>query len=239
MQRFIVCLQNHDQVGNRALGERLHHQVTEDAWRAASTVLLTVPMTPLLFMGQEWAASTPFQFFTDLDPAFGRMVTEGRRQEFADFPEFSNTADLSRVPDPQAPSTFEASRLDWAERTEPAHARVLALYRALLALRLDEPALGASEGTAGEAWAPDESSILIRRSADESDGVIWIAARFRGTGAVDFSTTPFKRDTLADVLLTTEDAMFAADPMPPQIDAQPDGPIVRFARPGAVILKTR
>ena len=109
MHRFVVCVQNHDQIGNRALGERLHHEIDAARWRAASVLLLTVPMTPLLFMGQEWAASSPFQYFTDLSPDLGRLVTEGRRKEFADFPAFSNEEARERIPDPQAEGTFLAS----------------------------------------------------------------------------------------------------------------------------------
>ena len=99
MRRFVICLQNHDQVGNRAMGDRLHSSIPAEAWRAASVVLLTAPMTPLLFMGQEWAADTPFQYFTDLEPGLGQQVTEGRRREFADFPEFSNEAARDRIPE--------------------------------------------------------------------------------------------------------------------------------------------
>ena len=83
--QYVICLQNHDQVGNRALGERLHHQIDPAAYRAATALLLCAPETPLLFMGQEWAASTPFLYFTDHPEALGRLVTEGRRQEFSGF----------------------------------------------------------------------------------------------------------------------------------------------------------
>ena len=130
MRRFVVCLQNHDQIGNRAMGDRLHDAISPDAWRAASAVLLTVPMTPLLFMGQEWSAGTPFPYFTDLEPELGRLVTDGRRREFADFPEFSDESARGRIPDPQSPSTLASGRLNWSERDEPAHAAVFALYRA-------------------------------------------------------------------------------------------------------------
>ena len=78
----MVCLQNHDQVGNRALGERLHHQIDPAAFRAVTVLLLCAPETPLLFMGQEWAATSPFLYFTDHEPRLGRLVTEGRRREF-------------------------------------------------------------------------------------------------------------------------------------------------------------
>ena len=131
MRKCVVCLQNHDQVGNRAMGDRLHQEIDTASWRAASALLLTVPMTPLLFMGQEWAASTPFRYFTDHEPALGRLVTEGRRREFKDFPEFAAEGAEARIPDPQAVATFEASRLQWNERNRGEHKRVLALYRRL------------------------------------------------------------------------------------------------------------
>lgn len=135
--RLVHCLQNHDQVGNRALGERLGAGVSPPAYRAMSVLLLTSPYTPLLFMGQEWNASTPFLYFTDHEPGLGRLVTEGRRKEFARFASFSKT----EVPDPQAESTFARSKLDWSEASRPGHSEILTLYRELLALRASHPAL--------------------------------------------------------------------------------------------------
>lgn len=131
-QRFIHCLSNHDQTGNRALGERLHHLVTPQAWRALSVLLCLTPYTPMLFMGQEWSASSPFLFFTDHHAELGRKITLGRRREFAHFPGFSDTR---RVPDPQAEETFLKSRLNWQELHESTHAGILALYRECLKLR--------------------------------------------------------------------------------------------------------
>ena len=238
MRRFVICLQNHDQVGNRAMGDRLHGSITAEAWRAASVILLTAPMTPLLFMGQEWAAETPFQYFTDLEPGIGRLVTEGRRREFAGFPEFSNEEARVRIPDPQSPSTHAKSHLDWAELREPAHAAVFALYRALLALRLDQPALAASDLTSGDAAAPDDGSLVMRRA--EQGKVFWIAARLKGSGPVDLSPFAEARgddDGKWTVVLSTEEALFAVHPAPPQIDLQSEGPIVHFSRPGAVIFQ--
>ena len=84
-RQFVYVIQNHDQVGNRAFGDRLHHQIDLDRYRAASMLLLFLPMTPMLFMGQEFVASSPFQYFTDHNPELGRLVTEGRRREFAGF----------------------------------------------------------------------------------------------------------------------------------------------------------
>ncbi|MDQ3346374.1 MAG: malto-oligosyltrehalose trehalohydrolase [Acidobacteriota bacterium] len=238
MNRFVVCLQNHDQIGNRAVGDRLHQAIAPEAWRAASTVLLTAPMTPLLFMGQEWAATSPFLYFTDVEAGLGELVTEGRRREFADFPEFSHAEARTRIPDPQSPETYAASRLNWAERGATAHAAVHALYRALLALRLDHPALGASTDTAGDAEAPDGSSIVIRRAEDGQ--IFWIAARLKGAGPVDLAPLADARgegDGEWTVVLSTEEPLYAPDPAPPQIDHASRGPVLHFRRPGAVIFQ--
>lgn len=131
LSRFIVYSQNHDQVGNRAAGERLCHLVSHGRARMAAALTLLSPMIPLLFQGEEWAASTPFQYFTDLgDEGLGKAVTNGRRQEFRSFgwpPE--------SVPDPQDPATFERSRLNWNERGDGDHAAMLEWYRSLIAVR--------------------------------------------------------------------------------------------------------
>jgi maltooligosyltrehalose trehalohydrolase len=105
-----------------------------------SMLLCLTPYTPMLFMGQEWAAATPFLYFTDHAPGLGRLVSEGRRREFAGFPEFGDNGQLKEIPDPQAASTFEDSKLKWDEAKLPEHAGIRALYRACLHLRLKEPA---------------------------------------------------------------------------------------------------
>ncbi len=142
-QAFCYCISNHDQVGNRAFGERLSVSCTSAAYRAASALLCLVPYTPLLFQGQEWAASTPFLYFTDHHAELGRLVTEGRRREFKGFAAFGDEASIKRIPDPQAETTFEASKLRWAEASAPPHQGVRALYREALRLRRTEPALRA------------------------------------------------------------------------------------------------
>ena len=238
MNRFVVCIQNHDQIGNRALGERLHHEIDAPTWRAVSVTLLMVPMTPLLFMGQEWAASTPFQFFTDFEPALGRHVLDGRRNEFAEFPSFADSTARLRIPDPQAERTFADSRLRWNEQTTDDHARSLALYRALLALRLDRRALAASDRTSGCATAPGDNSLVIRRS--DGRETFWIVACFRGAAAVELSTASdaLRHDlggAALDVVLDTEHAEFAGTPA--HIDI--DGTRITFQRPGAIILRQR
>ncbi len=126
----VFSIQNHDRIGNRAFGERLNHQVDAATYRAASTLLLLAPETPLLFMGQEWASSSAFLFFTDHEPELGRRVREGRLREFRSYRAFQEEAALDRIPDPQDEATFLASRLDWSERDREPHASTLRLYQA-------------------------------------------------------------------------------------------------------------
>ncbi|GGQ99200.1 malto-oligosyltrehalose trehalohydrolase [Deinococcus ruber] len=157
---FVYFIQNHDQIGNRASGDRLNHHpaVSPRAFRAASMLLLTLPMTPLLFQGQEWAASTPFLFFTDHHGELGKLVSEGRKQEFGHFEGFSGD-----VPDPQDAATFEASRLNWAEQNSGEHAQTLALYRDLLALRRSDAVLKDSRRDTLEAGHRGDL-LWVRRS---------------------------------------------------------------------------
>ena len=131
---FVSFLQTHDQIGNRARGERIHALGDEVLLRAARACVLLSPHIPMFFMGEEYAASTPFQFFCDFGPELAAAVTEGRRKEFAHFASFGGSG-AETVPDPNEVSTFLASKLDWAERERPAHAAWLAEARRLLALR--------------------------------------------------------------------------------------------------------
>lgn len=136
VQTFVVADQNHDQVGNRATGDRLTRLAGADKAKIAAALLLTSQFTPLLFQGEEWGASSPFLYFTDHpDTDLGRAVSEGRRREFAAFgwkPEL--------IPDPQDAATFERSKLHWDELDRPPHRDILDWYRRLLALRRSLPA---------------------------------------------------------------------------------------------------
>jgi maltooligosyltrehalose trehalohydrolase len=135
--QFVVATQNHDQVGNRAAGERSSALMSDGRLRVAAALLLTSPFVPLLFQGEEWGAATPFQYFTGhQDPGLGAAVSQGRRSEFSAF-----GWDPADVPDPQDPATFERSRLNWAEICTQRHASLLAWYRSLVALRRQVPAL--------------------------------------------------------------------------------------------------
>lgn len=140
-EKFAFCISNHDQVGNRAFGERLHQLTTPAAYRAACALLLLAPATPMLFMGQEWGAETPFQYFTNHNDELGRLVTEGRRKEFARFPEFRDPEIARTIPDPQSHETFMRSKLDWSELTRSPHVELLDLHRECLRLRAQESAL--------------------------------------------------------------------------------------------------
>lgn len=176
----VICVQNHDQIGNRAFGERLHHQVDSDTWLAISTLLLMTPHTPLLFMGQEWSASTPFLFFTDHEEALGALVTSGRRAEFGAFSAFGGESARAAIPDPQAVGTWRASVLDWDEVTAPAHARTVALYRQLLALRasllFDAPRVP----DVVHAEAPDDDTVIMRQPAADGAPLLVVMSLARG-----------------------------------------------------------
>jgi maltooligosyltrehalose trehalohydrolase len=238
VERMVTCLQNHDQIGNRAFGERLHHQVEPWVFRALTAVLLCAPETPLLFMGQEWAASTPFLYFTDHEPDLGRLVTDGRRNEFSRFAAFQDEATRSLIPDPQAVGTFDASRLDWTERNAPGHAATFLFHQTLLNLRRSEAALASP--SACDVAAPDVDTIVIRRGA--AGAGLLVAARLRGAGRVNLEPWAAAPADVWTIILTTEDAPYCEsiepEPMRPLVDVGPGARSVQFARPSAVILRT-
>ncbi len=155
------CIQNHDQVGNRALGDRLHHTLDLAGYRIASALLLLLPMTPLLFMGQEFAASSPFQFFTDFSPDFGPRVTEGRRREFAAYAAFADPAEAASIPDPQAEQTFLDSRLRLEEIERSPGREIHRLYTELLALRRHDPLLSRQDRFRMRALAISDNLLAV------------------------------------------------------------------------------
>jgi maltooligosyltrehalose trehalohydrolase len=229
-ERFVICLQNHDQVGNRAFGERLNHQIDPAAYRAASALLLAAPQTPLLFMGQEWAASSPFVYFTDHHEELGRLVTEGRRKEFRHFAAYTDPSVRTRIPDPQAPLTFLASKLVWEEREREPHAGTRRLYRDLLRLRRTDPAL--APGGTHDARAVADGAVLLRRTARPGgEGMLVLVALVPGVvAAID--------EPGWEVVLTTEDAPYAAHPRPPSVTTDAGGTVVHFPCPAAVVFRS-
>ncbi|MFD7022521.1 malto-oligosyltrehalose trehalohydrolase [Promicromonospora sukumoe] len=166
-RRFVVCSQNHDQVGNRALGDRPSRVLTPGALAVSAAVVLLGPFTPMLFMGEEWGATTPFQYFSDHEePELGAAISRGRAAEFGGhgWAELYG-ADVS-VPDPQALSTFEASRLDWGEAVSEGGGRMLELYRGLVGLRRSEAAV-ASGDAGGTSVRVGGGAVVMTRGAVE------------------------------------------------------------------------
>lgn len=169
-ERHVVCIQNHDQVGNRARGDRLSDLVSLDEVKLAATVLLLSPGIPMLFMGEEYAAAQPFPYFTShSDPDLALAVSEGRRREFEAF------AWQGEVPDPQLPATFESAILDPADRSLPPHDEVFTLYRQLLQLRRTHPALrGDQRQTRTKATAQGDT-LLLERWAGSGERLLLVA----------------------------------------------------------------
>ncbi len=232
--QFVICTQNHDQVGNRAEGTRLHEEIDPAAFRALSALLLLAPQTPLLFMGQEWAASSPFLFFTDHEEELGRKVTEGRREEFRSFAAFSDPARRAAIPDPQAVETFERSRLDWDEIERPPHAAIRRLYQRLLALRRATPALRERQRDGFTVRPVDEHTIAFSYAA--AGGLLVVVRLSGGAGTVRIAV-----EGSCDTLLTTEDPDVVEDGRRPEIrraaSAGGRGPLeIAFDREGAVVV---
>jgi len=217
--QFVTCLQNHDQIGNRADGARLHHEVDFATFRALTTLLLLAPETPLLFMGQEWAATAPFLFFTDHHPTLGHEVTEGRREEFSGFRAFADPARRAAIPDPQDPDTFHRSRLEWDERQRSPHREMFTLYQRLLALR-KQLAPGRLAAGTFDVSSPSEHAVALHLPS------ALVVAQLSGAGAVNV-------DPGGRTVLTTEDSDVAHDSSPVRIDDCR----ITFSRPGAVVMR--
>ncbi|MGE0455940.1 MAG: malto-oligosyltrehalose trehalohydrolase [Vicinamibacteria bacterium] len=234
--RFVVCLQNHDQVGNRPQGERLHHRLAPELWRALSALVLLAPETPLLFMGEEWSASAPFLYFTDHEDGLGLRVSQGRERDLRRSGALREAADRP-LPDPQSEETFRKSVLDWQEAVREPHASQARLVRSLLALRREHPLLSerAREDFGAQAAGPDGLALWYARAGK---GAFVVLVRLRGAGSVEAPAGVLPADAPLHVALTTEDAAFAGDPLP--IEAEPaPRPRAAFARAGAVVLVGR
>ena len=174
---FVAFIQNHDQIGNRAFGERLSEIAPAEAVRAVVAVYLLLPQIPMLFMGEEWSTSRPFTFFCDFHGELAEAVRKGRREEFAKFPEFSDPAKRERIPDPQAPETFERSKLDWDELSRYPHRQWLERYRQLLAVRRQEivPRLPDIKGHAGRYELIGPSAVIVSWRIGETEELKLIA----------------------------------------------------------------
>ena len=194
---FVTFCQNHDQVGNRALGERLSHLVGIGGAKVAAMITLTASTVPLLFMGEEWAASTPFQYFTShADPELGAAVTRGRTSEFESFGWAA-----ADVPDPQAVETFERSRLNWGEASREPHATMRAFYSRLIALRKTTPDLtDPSLDHTSVAFDEEKRWLTLQR------GTITLAVSF----ADEAQTVPLPQSATSLILATDDSARLDA-----------------------------
>jgi maltooligosyltrehalose trehalohydrolase len=186
--RFVAYLQDHDQIGNRALGDRLSATLSAGLLKVGAALLFTAPFTPMLFMGEEWAAGSPWQFFTSHpEPELAAAVRTGRRREFA-----SHGWAEAEVPDPQDPATFERSKLDWSEPGKAGHAEILKMYKQLIALRRSRPDLSDPRLDQVEVWHGDQYVVMKR-------GQCTVAANLAG-----FPQTISLRSVPSKVLLATE-----------------------------------
>ncbi|UMB67503.1 malto-oligosyltrehalose trehalohydrolase [Mycobacterium paraterrae] len=191
--RLLAYTCTHDQVGNRALGDRPSQNLTFGQLAVKAALVLTSPYTTMLFMGEEWGASTPFQFFSSHpEPELARATAEGRKKEFAD-----HGWDADDIPDPQDPQTFERSKLNWSELDDGEHARLLQLYKDLIALRRNESDLS-------DPWLDD-------MSVDYDEAERWIAVRRGGlTVACNLGVRPVTVPFTGDVVLASEEPAVGA-----------------------------
>ncbi|WP_374089655.1 malto-oligosyltrehalose trehalohydrolase [Methylomicrobium lacus] len=208
---FINFCQTHDQIGNRAYGERIALLTQPKPLHVALAVLLLAPSPPLLFMGEEFAAATPFLFFCDFHGELAAAATEGRRREFASFREFADPAARTRIPDPNDRATFDRCKLNWGCLDEPPHKASLEYYRNLLALRRTQitPRLPAMGG--GEFERVGESGLVVRWHLSGGDRLMLLANLGEGSvaGSLHVAGTAF--------FLSQADLpeAFAAGGMPP------------------------
>ncbi len=200
--QLVICIANHDQVGNQAFGQRLHELCSPEEYRAASALLCLAPYTPLLFMGQEWAASAPFQFFTNYGEELGRLTTLGRREEFKSFSLFRDPAARKQIPDPQAEGTFLRSKLDWTELARNEHSETLRLYTELLRLRRMMPAFQKRKRDDWEVTQPADGILQM---------TFGVRSPERCAVLVDLTgghTDPLRDDARWELLLSTNEARF-------------------------------
>ncbi|MEU1311299.1 malto-oligosyltrehalose trehalohydrolase [Streptomyces cinnamoneus] len=185
--RLLGYAQTHDQVGNRALGDRLSARLSPGLLACAATLVLCAPFTPMLFMGEEWGARTPWQYFTDHpDPGLAEAVRAGRRREFA-----AHGWPAEEIPDPQDPATRDRSCLDWSEPSREPHAALLAWHRRLIALRHAEPALTDPE------WAYEDLTVTPGGTVSFRRGPLLVAVNTAGRPASVAVGRPGRGEVLA------------------------------------------
>lgn len=235
---LVFCVQNHDQVGNRAIGDRLHHDGNRLAKvRAAVTLLLSLPYTPLLFMGQELASSSPFAYFTSHEEGLGKLVTEGRRAEFAKFSAFVDPERREHIPDPQARETFERSKIDWSELERSPGKEMFALHRALLRLRREEPPMAATARTDFDVVVLADELLAIRRRGRRFGDPLLFVIGLKGGGTISLAARDETRAPAGSdwhVELDTEAKAYGGT-----TPARLAGDTLTLAGPSAVVLRAR
>lgn len=220
--QFVHCISNHDQVGNRAFGDRISQVASPAAYRAVSMLICLSPYTPMIFMGQEWAATSPFLFFTDHHSGLGKLVTEGRRKEFASFPEFADEKARHRIPGPQDEKTFQNSKLRWEELEREPHSLILSLYRESLRLRQADPAFRPRSRAGYEVRCTDKTAH-IRWLANESEWLLLVHLGNKETMPLDGTW---------QCVLSSEEIRFGGSRT-----ACPEVNSLKFAGPESVLLR--
>ncbi|MGH7039370.1 MAG: malto-oligosyltrehalose trehalohydrolase [Stellaceae bacterium] len=187
---FVAFIQNHDQIGNRAFGNRLTAFAAPAAVRAVAAVYLLLPQVPMLFMGEEWGAAQPFPFFCNFGPELADAVRRGRREEFARFPEFRDPAARERIPDPLAETTFATARLVWEDTARKPHKDWLDWYRRVLAVRHSEivPRLAGID-SGGEYEVTGDGAVIVRWRLEGPDGELTLAANLSAVPVAGFPPT--------------------------------------------------
>jgi maltooligosyltrehalose trehalohydrolase len=179
---FVSFLQNHDMVGNRAFGGRIHEIADPHLQPTAYVCLLLCPQVPMLFMGEEFAASTPFLYFCDFGKDLAQSVSDGRRREFSRFAAFATESQRALIPDPSAASSFSHSQLRWAERDQPVHRERMALIGELLVLRRQYLAPLLGRITHGGEFAAEGRLLRVQWWLD--DGSLWQVLAYFGSAAI-------------------------------------------------------
>ncbi len=184
---FVAFMQNHDQIGNRAFGERINAIASAEAVHAIASVYLLLPQTPMLFMGEEWGSSQPFPFFCDFHGELGELVRKGRREEFANFPEFHDPEQRERIPDPQAEATFLLGKLDWEQAKQSVHAEWIEWYTRILRVRREQivPLVRRMTKNAGRYQVVGEGAVQVCWVAGEHE--LMLSANLADASATGFA----------------------------------------------------
>lgn len=234
-QQFVHCISNHDQTGNRPCGDRLNHVISPEAYRAVSMLLCFSPYTPMLFMGQEWGASTPFVFFTDLPGKIGEGMAESRKKEFEQAGMDYDAGILAKMPDPQSLEAFVSSKLNWSERGQEAHQAVLSLYRACLPLRAQEPVFQSPERSR---WSVQNVGLELLGIRWQDKACDWLLIIGVAPGEHEAKDGPFIRNTVGkrwQCVLASNDPEFGGRPTSVPVK----GELLGFSiqSPGAVLFR--